>query len=160
MVSHNWARYLRVQPLPLYSCYNHHVCPLHRPSTTFTHTMTNPHEGFFFATFWLSLATMITNTTADGIPNSGPWHLVALRYAFWAYTVCATLLAIFYYHILFPFKKLVIINVLPGWVLPIFPTMLVGTLASAVAKTQPANQAMFILVAGLSYQGLGFSSLS
>jgi hypothetical protein len=39
---------------------------------TFTHSMTNPHEGFFFATFWLSLATMITNTTAYGIPNAGP----------------------------------------------------------------------------------------
>jgi tellurite resistance protein TehA-like permease len=123
---------------------------------TFTHSMTNPHEGFFFATFWLSLATMITNTTAYGIPNSGPWLLVALRYAFWAYTVCATLLAILYYHVLFTIKKLVITNVLPGWVLPIFPAMLVGTPASAIARTQLADQAMFILVAGLSYQGLGF----
>lgn len=123
---------------------------------TFTHSLTNPHEGFFFATFWLSLATMITNTTAYGIPNSGPWLITALRYAFWVYAVCATLLAIFYYHVLFTVKMLVITNVLPGWVLPIFPAMLVGTLAAAIAKTQPAEHAMPILVVGLSYQGLGF----
>jgi tellurite resistance protein TehA-like permease len=89
---------------------------------TFSHSLTNPHEGFFFATFWLSIATMITNTTA---------------------------------YVLFTVKKLVLINVLPGWVLPIFPTMLVGTLASTIAKSQPAEYALPILVAGLSYQGLG-----
>ncbi len=122
---------------------------------TFTHALTNPHEGFFFATFWLTFATMITNTTAYGIPNSGPWLITALRYAFWIYTVCATLVAILYYQVLFTVKKLVITNVLPGWVLPIFPAMLVGTLASAIAKTQPAEHALPMLVAGLSFQGLG-----
>ncbi|CZR52138.1 related to C4-dicarboxylate transport protein [Phialocephala subalpina] len=122
---------------------------------TFTHSLTNPHEGFFFATFWLTIATIISNTTAYGIPNSGPWLIVALRIAFWIYTVCATLLAIFYYHVLFTVKKLVLTNVLPGWVLPVFPAMLVGTLASAIAKTQPPEHAMSILAAGLTYQGLG-----
>ncbi|KAH8773321.1 voltage-dependent anion channel [Hyaloscypha finlandica] len=100
---------------------------------TLKHSLTNPHEGFFFATFWLSLATMITNTTTYGIPNTGPWIITALRLAFW----------------------LVLTNALPGWVLPIFPAMLVGTLASAIAKIQPAEHALPILVAGLSYQGLG-----
>ena len=122
---------------------------------TITHSLTNPHEGFFMATFWLTFATMITNTTAYGIPNSGPWLITALRYAFWIYTVCATLVAIIYYHVLFTVHKLVLTNVLPGWVLPIFPAMLVGTLASAIAKTQPAEHALPMLVAGLSYQGLG-----
>ncbi|KAI6716036.1 hypothetical protein JHW43_001420 [Diplocarpon mali] len=123
---------------------------------TLTKAFTNPHEGFFIATFFLTIATMISNTTAYGVPNSGPWLITALRYAFWIYTFAATLLAIFYYHLLFCVKKLVITNVLPGWVLPIFPAMLVGTIASAIGKTQPPEHAMSILVAGLSYQGLGF----
>ena len=122
---------------------------------TLKHSLVNPHEGFFFATFWLSLATMMTNTTAYGIPNSGPWLVEALWVAFWIYTVCVTLIAIFYYHVLFTVKKLVITNVLPGWVLPIFPAMLVGTLASAISKFQPAHRALPMLVAGLAYQGLG-----
>ncbi|THV47691.1 hypothetical protein BGAL_0295g00140 [Botrytis galanthina] len=122
---------------------------------TFTHSLTNPHEGFFFATGFLTMATMMTNATAYGIPNTGPWLIGALRLAFWLYTIGATLLAIVYYHILFTVKKLVITNVLPGWVLPIFPAMLVGTLASAIAKTQPVESAAQMLVAGLTFQGLG-----
>ncbi|TGO19814.1 hypothetical protein BTUL_0002g00590 [Botrytis tulipae] len=122
---------------------------------TFTHSLTNPHEGFFFATGFLTMATMMTNATAYGIPNTGPWLIGALRLAFWLYTIGATLLAIVYYHVLFTVKKLVITNVLPGWVLPIFPAMLVGTLASAIAKTQPVESAAQMLVAGLTFQGLG-----
>lgn len=122
---------------------------------TLKHSLTNPHEGFFMATFWLSLATMITNTTAYGVPNSGPWLIEALRITFWVYTVMVSILAIVYYHVLFTVKALVITNVLPGWILPIFPAMLVGTLASAIAKTQTAEHALPMLVAGLSYQGLG-----
>ncbi|RDW92238.1 hypothetical protein BP5796_01632 [Coleophoma crateriformis] len=123
---------------------------------TFTHAFTNPHEGFFFATFWLTMATVITNTTAYGIPNTGPWLIPALRVAFWVYTVIVTFIAILYYYLLIHVKKLVITNVLPGWVLPIFPAMLVGTLASAIGKTQPAEHAFPMLVAGLTFQGLGF----
>jgi tellurite resistance protein TehA-like permease len=99
-------------PVTITMCVRFYVHP-----GTFTHSMTNPHEGFFFAAFWLSPATMIVNTTEYGIPHSGPWLLVALRYAFWAYTICATLLAIYYYHALFTVKKLIITNVSPGWLL-------------------------------------------
>jgi C4-dicarboxylate transporter/malic acid transport protein len=122
---------------------------------TLKHALSNPHEGFFFATFWLTIATMITNSTAYGIPATGKMLIEPLRIAFWIYLVCASILAIVYYHVLFTVKKLVITNVLPGWLLPVFPAMLVGTLASAIAKTQPPEQAYPMLIAGLTYQGLG-----
>ncbi|TVY84488.1 putative malic acid transport protein [Lachnellula suecica] len=122
---------------------------------TLKKSLSNPHEGFFFATMWLSFATMITNTTAYGVPNSGPWLIEALWVVFWVYTVCVTIMAIFYYHVLFTVHALVITNVLPGWILPIFPAMLVGTLASAIAKFQPAHRALPMVVTGLSFQGLG-----
>lgn len=122
---------------------------------TLKKALANPHEGFFFATFWLTIATMITNTTAYGVPATGQLLIEPLRIAFWIYTFCVTVLGVVYYMVLFNVKKLVITNVLPGWLLPIFPAMLVGTLASAIAKTQPPEQAYPMLVAGLSYQGLG-----
>ncbi|KAI6248027.1 Malic acid transport protein [Erysiphe necator] len=122
---------------------------------TFRHAFINPHEGFFSATFWLTLATMMSNSTVYGVPHAGPWLVTALRYGFWAYTVLVTAHSIIYYNILFTNHKLVLTNVLPGWVLPIFPPMLVGTLASAIARLQEAEDALPILVAGLSYQGLG-----
>ncbi|CAG8949124.1 hypothetical protein HYFRA_00004745 [Hymenoscyphus fraxineus] len=122
---------------------------------TLYQSLVNPHEGFFMATFWLTVATMITNTTAYGIPNSGPWLVEALRIAFWVYTILVSIVAVAYYHVLFTVKALVITNVLPGWILPIFPAMLVGTLASAIAKSQTAEHALPMLICGLSYQGLG-----
>jgi len=122
---------------------------------TLKKALANPHEGFFFATFWLTIATMITNTTAYGVPATGNLLIEPLRIAFWIYTFCVTILGIVYYMVLFNVKKLVITNVLPGWLLPIFPSMLVGTLASAIAKTQPPEQAYPMLIAGLTYQGLG-----
>ncbi|CZS92018.1 hypothetical protein WAI453_000037 [Rhynchosporium graminicola] len=122
----------------------------------FISCFTNFHEGVFSATFWLTCATMITNTVAYGVPKSGPWLIEALRIAFWIYTVCATLHAIIYYQIIFVNQQLKITNVLPGWVLPMFPAMLVGTLAGAIAKTQPPQHAYPMLIAGLSYQGFGF----
>lgn len=122
---------------------------------TFRHAFINPHEGFFSATFWLSIATMLSNSTVYGIPHAGPWLPIALRYAFWAYTLLVTVHSIVYYNVLFTHHKLVLTNALPGWVLPIFPPMLVGTLASAIARQQPPSQSLPILVAGLSYQGLG-----
>jgi tellurite resistance protein TehA-like permease len=79
---------------------------------TFTKAFTNPHEGLFFSTFLLTLATIITNTTAYGVPNSGSWINPALRVAFWIYTVVTTLFAISYYHLLFTVKKLVISEIL------------------------------------------------
>ncbi|EKD12926.1 C4-dicarboxylate transporter/malic acid transporter [Drepanopeziza brunnea f. sp. 'multigermtubi' MB_m1] len=117
---------------------------------------TNPHEGFFSATFWLSIATIMNNAVAYGIPNTGPWLVEGLRIGFWIYTIAVTFHAIIYYHVLFSVKKLVLTNVLPGWVLPIFPAMLVGTIASTITKTQPQEHAIPILVTGLTYQGLGF----
>lgn len=45
---------------------------------------------------------------------------------------------------------------LPSWLLPIFPAMVVGTIAGSIANTQSAPHAMDILVAGLTFQGLGF----
>ena len=124
---------------------------------TLIHSFINPHEGFFFATFWLTLATILSNTTTYGLPATGkaPWLLTALRISFWAYKICATVFAIGYYYVLFTVRKLVITNVLPGWLLPAFPAMLVGTLASAIAESQPVEHAFPMLVAGLTYQGLG-----
>ena len=40
--------------------------------------------------------------------------------------------------------------------MPVFPIMLSGTLASTIAPSQPTSHRMTILVAGISFQGLGW----
>ncbi|KAF9731429.1 C4-dicarboxylate transporter/malic acid transporter [Paraphaeosphaeria minitans] len=44
----------------------------------------------------------------------------------------------------------------PSWVLPVFPAMLSGSIASSIASSQPYEDRLPIIVAGVSYQGLGF----
>jgi tellurite resistance protein TehA-like permease len=46
---------------------------------------------------------------------------------------------------------------MPSWLLPVFPVMLSGTIASVIAADQPVSSRMPIIAAGLGCQGLGFT---
>jgi Voltage-dependent anion channel len=44
----------------------------------------------------------------------------------------------------------------PGWILPIYPLLLVGPIAGALAPKLPQQQAFGVLIAGVAFQGIGF----
>ncbi|OTA92557.1 hypothetical protein M434DRAFT_387095 [Hypoxylon sp. CO27-5] len=92
-------------------------------------SFTNPPELFFFGSFWLSIATSIIFTLI--------------------YTVVAWVVSAALSHI-----KPLQIN--PAVFLMIFNTMLTGTMAAAIAQSQPPVQRLPIIVAGVAYQGLGW----
>lgn len=80
----------------------------------------------------------------------------AIRILFWIYCAGAFMVAVFTYHQLFTGRKhMDLHNITPSWILPIFPIMLSGTIASTIAADQPLKQSLNILVAGLTFQGLG-----
>ncbi|MCJ1299125.1 hypothetical protein MMC08_001916 [Hypocenomyce scalaris] len=116
----------------------------------------HPTESLFIPTFWLTVATLVSNMQQYGVPSSGPWLLVALRVLFWTYTACTFLSAILQYHLLFTGKPHTIQSMTPAWLLPIFPVMLCGTLASVIAGSQPPHQGIPIIIAGVTFQGVGF----
>ncbi|KAK3369790.1 voltage-dependent anion channel-domain-containing protein [Lasiosphaeria ovina] len=103
---------------------------------SFSRSITHPREGFFFPTFFLSVATFITSTQrygVDGIGNSpshGPGPLWAMQAAFWAYVVVTTVLAIGQYSFVFATHSFELHTMMPTWILPIFPITLSGTVAS------------------------------
>lgn len=115
----------------------------------------HPTESLFIPTFWLSIATITSNIEIYAVPHVGPWLPVALRVIFWTYSALTFLTAVIQYNLLFTGKTLTIQSMTPAWILPIFPIMLSGTLASILAPSQPPQQALPILVAGLTFQGLG-----
>lgn len=120
-------------------------------------SLTHPREGFFFPTFFLSIATIITSTQRYAIPDD---HVVlewVIQAAFWVYVALTSVLAIGQYSYVFAAHHLSLQNFMPTLILPIFPIMLSGTIASVIAATQPEIAAMPILVAGLTCQGLGMS---
>ncbi|KAK0639952.1 voltage-dependent anion channel-domain-containing protein [Cercophora newfieldiana] len=130
---------------------------------TFKSSITHRREGFFFPCFFLSIATLITGahryavadkTDLSGVPTTLLW---AIEIAFWAYLVLTTLVAIGQYLYVFSAHKLPLSTMMPTWILPIFPIMLSGTIASVIAGTQPSAQAISIITAGLTCQGLGIA---
>lgn len=110
------------------------------------------------ACFFLSLASIIGSIARYGIPNCGYWLVVVYRILFWTYFAATIIYAVGMYMVLFTSPKLKIDDMTPAWDLPIFPFMLSGTIATIGAGSsggQPAHQAVPMIVAGLTAQGLG-----
>lgn len=122
---------------------------------TFLKSLLHPTESLFFATFWISVAGLISNIQIYGGPKTGPWLETTLRVMFWIYTACTFLVAVGQYFFLFTGKPFTLQSFTPAWILPVFPVMLCGTLAGALGPSQPSYYALPMLVAGLSFQGLG-----
>ncbi|KAF2831320.1 hypothetical protein CC86DRAFT_431090 [Ophiobolus disseminans] len=130
---------------------------------SFKASITHEREGLFLGPFFLSVATIITGTQKYIIqayeadhPNR-TWAVTSIAVAFWAYTFFAFCLASFQYSFLFCCHTYKLTSFMPSWLLPVFPIMLSGTIASVIAADQPISSRMPILVAGLGCQGLGFT---
>ena len=120
-------------------------------------SVTHPREGLFLPTFFLALATIITSTERYIVPeNDAPLRWLILG-AFWGYLLITLALAVGQYSHLFAKHRYALLTMMPTWILPIFPIMLSGTIASVIAESQPDISAVPIIVAGLGAQGLGIS---
>ncbi|KAG9239143.1 voltage-dependent anion channel [Amylocarpus encephaloides] len=122
---------------------------------TLKSSLSHPTESLFFPTFWISTVNILSNTQAYGVPKCGYWLVVVLRVMFWLYTALAFIVAVGQYFFLFSGKPLTPQSAMPAWILPVFPIMLSGTLASVIGPTQPHQYALPILIAGVTFQGLG-----
>ncbi|KAL4739006.1 voltage-dependent anion channel [Aspergillus similis] len=114
-------------------------------------------EGFFFPTFWLSVATIISGLYRFFGEDAEKSFQLALEVLFWIYCACTLTLAVVQYYFVFSTHTYHLQTMMPSWILPIFPVMLSGTIASVIAEQQPARSAIPIVCAGITFQGLGFS---
>ncbi|KAI1844431.1 hypothetical protein JX265_010075 [Neoarthrinium moseri] len=128
---------------------------LHRGDLT--KSLSHPREGFFFPTFFLSVATLITSTQRYAIPDNDLALTWAIKTVFWGYLIVTLILAIGQYSFVFAAHSFGLQTMMPTWILPIFPIMLSGTIASVIASTQPAIDAVPIVIGGLTCQGLGIA---
>lgn len=123
--------------------------------SAFRRSLQHPTEALFMPTFWLCLPTIIGGMQKYGVPSVGAWLLVTERVLFWTYVACTLPVACAQYWYLFSAKQMPVAAMMPSWILPVFPAMLGGTVASLIAADQPAEHAMPIIVAGVTLQGLG-----
>ncbi|PVH75474.1 C4-dicarboxylate transporter/malic acid transporter [Cadophora sp. DSE1049] len=122
---------------------------------TIKKSLSHPTESLFFPTFWISIVNILSQIQIYGVPKCGPWLVVTMRVLFWMYAACTFCVAVGQYFFLFTGKPLTIQSMTPAWILPIFPIMLCGTLASLMGSSQPPDYGLPILVAGITFQGLG-----
>lgn len=114
-------------------------------------------EGFFFPTFWLSIATIISGLYKFFGEDAQESFLLALEALFWIYCACTLTLAVVQYYFVFATHSYHLQTMMPSWILPIFPVMLSGTIASVIAEQQPVRSSIPMVCAGITFQGLGFS---
>jgi C4-dicarboxylate transporter/malic acid transport protein len=122
---------------------------------SFLTSLRNPAESFFFPAFWISVINILSCTQVYGVPRTGAWLITTLRVLFWISTACAFLVAVGQCLLFFSGKLLTMRSLKPAVVMPAFPILLSGTLASLVASSQPPEYALPILVAGITSVGLG-----
>ena len=120
-------------------------------------SLVHPNESLFFPTFLLSLAAILSNAAGYGSPSSGSWLGEALWILFWIYTAISIVGAIAQFILLFSGSRLPVHSMTPVWMLPIFPAMLVGTVAVSLLAHQPVERAPTLIITGLTCQGLGWS---
>ncbi|KAL4866487.1 hypothetical protein BDV12DRAFT_210415 [Aspergillus spectabilis] len=126
-------------------------------SSALKESLAHPNETHFLGTCPLALATIIMGASVYGTPACGPWLLVALRVIFWIYVAIAILQAIFhnwylYHKHMASEQPFAIVRLLPS-----FPAMLSGTVASVIASDQPRQHSLPIIVGGLTLQGFGIT---
>ncbi|KAJ4150438.1 hypothetical protein LMH87_011188 [Akanthomyces muscarius] len=123
----------------------------------FVRSITHPREGFFVPTAFLAFATIITSTHRYWIPDNDSALSWAIQGVFWGYVLLTLALAIGQYSYVFSSHSHGLQTMVPTWILPIFPIMLSGTIASVIAKTQAEISILPVVGTGLTCQGLGLS---
>ena len=119
-------------------------------------SMHYPAEALFFGSFWVSIALILNCAQTYGTPSCGPWLVTALRVCFWIYAALVILVAIFQYAKIFVAERLQVADAMPAWILPMYPFLVLGPLAATLAPSQPQESAIQMLIAGVTFQGLGW----
>jgi tellurite resistance protein TehA-like permease len=122
----------------------------------FTTSLHHQHESFFFGAFWVSVALILYCIEQYGVPSCGPWLVKTMEVCFWIYAACALLVSIFQYHVIFDVERLPVTEMMPAWILPIYPVIILGPLAGAVLSSQPSSAGTPILIGAIAFQGLGW----
>ncbi|KAE8362900.1 voltage-dependent anion channel [Aspergillus caelatus] len=125
-------------------------------SSALKESFQHSNETHFVGTCPLAFATIIIGAESYGTGACGPWLQVALRIVFWIYVAISIIEAIFhnwylYHHSMASQQPFALVRLLPS-----FPAMLSGTIASVLASKQPQKHALPIIIGGTTLQGFGF----
>jgi tellurite resistance protein TehA-like permease len=116
----------------------------------------HPVEGLFHGTYWVSVALILNCAYIYGDSNTGPWFTEALEVCFWIYCGVAFIVGVAQYSMFFRLERLSVTDAVPAWIFPIYPLLVVGTLAGTILPGQPEGPSWRIFVGGVFFQGLAW----
>ncbi|CAK1362019.1 unnamed protein product [Cercospora beticola] len=117
----------------------------------------HPVEGLFFGSYWVSVSLILNAIQAYGVPNCGPWLVSALRVLFWLYCAVVLVVGIGQYYALFQEERLKITDAVPAWIFPIYPLLVIGTMAGTMIPSQPEQAAFEMWIGAVMFQGLSWT---
>lgn len=123
----------------------------------FIASLHHPVEGLFHGTYWVSVALILNGAYVFGNSKTGPWLAKALEICFWIYCVIAFVVSVAQYSLFFLFEHLKVDDAVPAWIFPIYPLLVVGTLAGTIIPDQPRARSWDIFIGGVLIQGLAWS---
>lgn len=116
----------------------------------------HPVEGLFHGTYWVSVALILNGAYVYGNEKTGAWLTKALEASFWIYCAVAFIVGVAQYSMFFRLERLDVTDAVPAWIFPIYPLLVVGTLAGTILPAQPDNSSWRIFVGGVLLQGLAW----
>jgi tellurite resistance protein TehA-like permease len=121
-----------------------------------TASLHHPVEGLFHGTYWVSLALILNGAYVYGHPETGEWLTKGLEVCFWIYCAAAFTVSVAQYSLFFRLERLNVTDAVPAWIFPIYPLLVVGTLAGTILPAQPESASWKIFIAGVLFQGLAW----
>jgi C4-dicarboxylate transporter/malic acid transport protein len=121
-----------------------------------TASLHHPVEGLFHGTYWVSLDLILNCAYLYGHPKTGPWLTKALEVCFWIYCAASFTVSVAQYSMFFRLERLDVTDAVPAWIFPIYPLLVVGTLAGTILPSQPDSASWKIFIGGVLFQGLAW----
>lgn len=116
----------------------------------------HPVEGLFFGTYWVSVALILNCIYIYGNTSTGTWLTKTLEILYWMYCAAAFLVGVIQYSLFFRLERLNVGDAVPAWIFPIYPLLVVGTLAGTILPSQPETPSWKIFVGAIHFQGLAW----
>jgi len=64
------------------------------------------------------------------------------------------LVALFHYHVIYDLEQSPVQEMMPSWILPLYPFLMLGPLAGTLLYSQPQpSSAIPVLIGGIAFQG-------
>ena len=110
----------------------------------FVASLLHPVEGLFLGAYWVSVSLILNGAQSYGVPASGPWLVKALEICYWIYCGVVFVVGVAQYYVFFQSVKLKVDDAVPAWIFPIYPLLVVGTMAGTMIPSQPVDRGWYM----------------